>query len=95
MRLRGIVHGADEKPRFLRAGAAQQIRAGRVAEEGFHPEAAQRFDPVGIVIEHGDAEAIGAQQPADDVAEAAEAGEDHRVVVLVDCVGFALAVFAR
>ena len=47
---------------------------------------AKRFDLIGIVIEHGRAKAIGAEEAADDVAEAAEAGEDDGVIVLVDFV---------
>ena len=44
----------------------------------------------GIVIEHGGADAVGAQQTRDDVSEPPDSGQDHGVVVLVDFIRLAL-----
>ena len=89
-RLLFVVDRDDEKPRAFRARGAQEIEPRRVAVVGFDAEAAERFHLLGIVIEDGRAEAVRAQQARDDVSEAADAREDHRMIALVDLVRFAL-----
>ena len=46
---------------------------------------AQHLHVVGIVLEHGGPDAVGAEEAADDVPEPSEAGDDHRAL-LVDLV---------
>ncbi len=77
-----VVDRDDEKARALGSGGAQEVEPGGVAVERRHAEAAEQFHLLLVVIEHGQAKAIRAQQAADDVPEAAEAGEDHGIVVL-------------
>ena len=86
-RLGFVVDREHEQFGAARAGRFEQIEPGSIAIKRFHPVTAQHFHLVGVVIEHGRAETIRAEKTADDVPEATEAGEDDRIVVLVDFVG--------
>ena len=72
-------------------GGAQQVEARRVAVEHLEAELAQELDLVGVVVEHDGAHAAGEQQPADDLPEAPEARDDHRIAGFLDLVVGALA----
>jgi hypothetical protein len=54
------------------------------------PKLAQHVDLVRVVVEHRQLDPVGVEQAADDLAEAAEAGDDHVVLVRLDRVGLAL-----
>ena len=85
-----VVDGIHQQARVLRPRRAQQIEARRVAVEHLVAELAQQIDLLGVVIEHDGAHAVGEQQPGDDLAEAPEAGDDHRIARFVDRVVGAL-----
>jgi len=61
-----------QQPRIRRALGAQQVEAGRVAVEDLVTELAQEVDLLGIVVEHGGADAVG-EEPADDYLPEASA----------------------
>ena len=83
-----IVDGQHQHPSLAGAGGAQQVQPRRIAVEHLPAEAAHRFHLVGVVLQHRGAQAVGIEQPSDDLAVAAEAGDDdRRVLRLADLVG--------
>ena len=81
-----VVDGIDQQARLARARRAQQVEARRIAVEHLVAELAQQIDLLGIVIEHDGAHAVGEQQAGHDLAEAAEARDDHRIAGFLDLV---------
>ena len=61
----------------------EQVDAGGVAIED-EAELAQELDLVGIMIQHSHTQALRIQQAPDDLAEAAEPGDQHGVVLWWD-----------
>ena len=80
---RGSSTGEHDQPRLAGAGGAQQVEARGVAVEDLDAEPAQQVDVVGVEVEHGRADAVraaGSGRPI--VPKRAEAGEDHRIVLV-------------
>ncbi len=84
-----VVDRDDDQLRPVGAGRAQQVEPRRVAVEHLGAEAPQQLDLVGVVIEHDRLVAGAGEHPLDDLPVAAEAGDDHRRL-LVDAVVVAL-----
>ena len=60
------------------AGGAQHVEPRAVAVIDLEAEAAGRLDHLGVVVDGGDVDAFGEQALRHDLAEAAEADEQHR-----------------
>jgi len=75
----GIVDGDEQHPGRCGAGGFEQVHARRVAVVGFPAEAPHGIDLAGIVVDHRRAYSQASQDANDDLPEAAEAGDDHRL----------------
>ena len=83
----GVVGGEHEDFGAFGMGGAQQFGFGRVAEIDHRAEAARQFDLFGIVFERGEGDLLRAQDAADDLAHAPEAGDDDARAFVVDRIG--------
>lgn len=82
-RLLGRVHRDDQHPRLVRAGNAQQVHAGGIAEEHAVAEGVGHFQHLHAVVEDGGRHALGQQHARHDLAVAAKArNDDLRVLRL-------------
>lgn len=85
----GIVDRHDQHARLADPGGLEQVRPGGVAVEGADAELAQVVHQLGLMVEDDGLDAVGKQQPVDDLAEAAMAGDDD-IALVGDRVGLAL-----
>ena len=79
----------DEEAGVLDACGVEEIEPGGIAVEDLEAEFAQHVHVIGIAFEHGDFDALGHHEAADEIAEASETGEDHWSI-FIDAVGGAL-----
>ena len=73
-----------------RAGSLQQLQPRRIAVVHLVAEAAHEVDLRDARLQRGERDPAHAQDAADDLADAAEAGDDHAAVVAFDAVELAL-----
>ena len=78
-----VLLGRDhQQPGRPRARGFQQVLPRSVSVEHRKSELAQHFDPVRVELEHRRLDPVGPQQPPDDAAEPAEAGDDHFALLI-------------
>ena len=99
--LRGAHRGVDVVDRehedfgARRAGSLQQFEARRIAVVHLVAEAAHEVDLRDARLQRRERNPAHAQDAADDLADAAEAGDDHAAVLALDAVELALLGLAR
>src|SRR5262249_9057296 len=89
-----VVDGVDDHRSLTSAGGIEQVQPCGVAVEDAEPEAAQRVDVVRIVVENGGLETASEEEAADDLPDAADAGNDHGTVLGRDTARRAAALLA-
>ncbi len=87
-----ISHRHDQQLGLMSPRRIEQIQPIGIAVKHLVAKFAQHIDMPCVVVEDGGPYAMGVQQAADDLTEATKADNEHRVVVILDLVGFALFV---
>ena len=87
-----VVDGQHEELCRAGAGGVQQVEARCIPVKHLEAETSQGRDLVRVEVKDRRGDAVSAQQAADDVAEAAEAGDDDRCLAVVDLIGGAFVV---
>ncbi|MNH35418.1 hypothetical protein D3C79_960970 [compost metagenome] len=85
-----IVDGVNQYLGVRGTRRFQQIGTSCVAVKHFGTEFSQRFNVVRIVIQHHGVYTVGQQQTAGNLAETAEAGDDHAGVFFINHIRRAL-----